>query len=236
MTDYYKTQCPHCEQQIEFPAHGVGQTIDCPTCSNQLVLLAPNPTALIPAAQPEDRSSRQSWRYDTATENQINYLKQFGYISERFITKGEASELIATFEEDPERVKIRDKKWIEKQESESQLYGDHTAWCLHENLNKAQRNLELVDKDDRADAKADVKDCLRIRIVFWASAFSARDSDYTSQCLDLWEKFGRHYKKPTVKQIGVLLEALDAHTPNWDKVAPESFFYTLKENFPAHQR
>ena len=118
----------------------------------------------------------------------------------------------------------------------SQLYGEHTAWYLHDALNKAQRDFELADKNVRADAKVGVKDCLRDRVDFWVSTFSARDSDLTVQYLNLWENFGRHYKQPAVKQLKVLLEALDAHTPDWDKTAPESFFHTLNENFPELRR
>jgi hypothetical protein len=30
--DYLKCPCRHCKQSLEFPGHGVGTTIECPTC------------------------------------------------------------------------------------------------------------------------------------------------------------------------------------------------------------
>ncbi len=141
------------------------------------------------------------------------------------MTKGEASKLIEAFEADAEGIHRRDATWVQAQRAAAQSYDRDTAWMLHEALNSARRQLENADQ-------ANLRECQRHRTAFWKNAFSASDSDDTSQCLGLWEKFGRHCKEPSGKQISLVLEALDARTPDWDKVAPESFFHTLKQNFP----
>lgn len=46
--------CPHCSGRIEFPAHGVGEEIDCPHCARRTVLREhkqPKPETPQPAQQ-----------------------------------------------------------------------------------------------------------------------------------------------------------------------------------------
>ena len=51
-----------------------------------------------------------SWRNNPATEKQIKYLTEFGYVASGPLSKGEASDLISQLSEDPERRRIRDEK------------------------------------------------------------------------------------------------------------------------------
>jgi Zn finger protein HypA/HybF involved in hydrogenase expression len=41
---YIKCSCNNCEIFIEFPAHGLGQTIACPHCGMETVLFKPTAT------------------------------------------------------------------------------------------------------------------------------------------------------------------------------------------------
>ena len=44
---FHKTSCVHCRGRIEFPAHGVGEWITCPHCSETTVLRRRRPDALV---------------------------------------------------------------------------------------------------------------------------------------------------------------------------------------------
>lgn len=220
-----KISCPRCGQHVEFPAHGIGQTIDCPTCKNPFKLAAPESMPFLPPSPTEARTARGSWRAGPASQKQLKYLNQLGHVPDLPITKGEASRLIEAFEADAEGLHRRDEAWVRAQRAAALSYDTRTAWVLHEALNTAQGQLENADQ-------AKVWECQRNRMAFWKNTFSAGDSDDTSQCLGLWEEFGRRYKEPSGKQINLVLEALDARTPDWDRFAPESFFHTLKKNFP----
>jgi hypothetical protein len=53
---HLKCPCQHCGSSIEFPAHGVGASIDCPHCSGKTTLFAPSADpqqAEIEVAEPE---------------------------------------------------------------------------------------------------------------------------------------------------------------------------------------
>jgi endogenous inhibitor of DNA gyrase (YacG/DUF329 family) len=52
MSDFLKSECPHCGQSIEYPAEGTGQTVPCPTCEKSLVLTPVNPPV---KSEPEAR-------------------------------------------------------------------------------------------------------------------------------------------------------------------------------------
>lgn len=49
---YLKSECPHCEQPIEYPAAGTGQTVPCPNCEIPFVL-APATESQKPPATPQ---------------------------------------------------------------------------------------------------------------------------------------------------------------------------------------
>jgi len=53
-TPFLKCPCQHCGGSIEFPAHGVGQAIDCPHCATKTKLFRPEPVAeeAAPATEP----------------------------------------------------------------------------------------------------------------------------------------------------------------------------------------
>jgi DNA-directed RNA polymerase subunit RPC12/RpoP len=43
-------KCPHCEQEMEVDASGAGTEIECPSCSNQIVVPPPDPAAVADGA------------------------------------------------------------------------------------------------------------------------------------------------------------------------------------------
>lgn len=53
MSAFFKTECPHCGQTIEFLSEGAGQSVPCPTCEKPFVLTSANPsTSLGPIVIP----------------------------------------------------------------------------------------------------------------------------------------------------------------------------------------
>jgi hypothetical protein len=42
--EYIKALCEHCDGAIEFPVDGIGETINCPHCQEEIVLENPNAT------------------------------------------------------------------------------------------------------------------------------------------------------------------------------------------------
>lgn len=43
MSDFLKSECPHCGQNIEYPSEGTGQTVPCPTCGKSVMLTIQEP-------------------------------------------------------------------------------------------------------------------------------------------------------------------------------------------------
>jgi len=59
--EFQKCVCPHCEQSIEYPAEGKGETIACPTCKKFFALWPANPnkrpgTILIPPVGEDEKT------------------------------------------------------------------------------------------------------------------------------------------------------------------------------------
>lgn len=54
MGDFLKAECPHCGQSIEYPSHGTGESVPCPTCEKPFVLtpLQPRPRVVVPESKP----------------------------------------------------------------------------------------------------------------------------------------------------------------------------------------
>ena len=140
--------CPHCGQHIEFPAHGVGATIECPSCSNPFTLAAPVPPVLPQQpAKPNAQKVPRTLSTDPASEKQIAYLRHLGYEPRGPLTKGEASSLIDERWQE-ESAKASERAWTQMAEEKDA----NTAWVLHENLIDAKRQLANAEKGDIADA------------------------------------------------------------------------------------
>lgn len=106
----FKFACPNCGLHIEYLQTDAGRETDCPNCHDGIVLpasaaaLAPPPLIAPPlpppppapplSAKPQPTKVVRSWKDDPATEKQLDYLKEMGYVPPGPLTKGEASRLI----------------------------------------------------------------------------------------------------------------------------------------------
>jgi len=114
-------------------------------------------------------------------------------------------------------------------------------------LSRLESELPL-DPSDIKDAKADLKQLEMLRAKFWRCTFKddwllSPDASEYSELVDvadtinrLYDEYGRYFKTPGAKQITAVLAALDGASLDWDLLKPESFFATIKHNFPEQLR
>ena len=176
-----------------------------------------------------------SWREDSATEKQLNYLKEFGFASDRRLTKGEASDLIAEFSENPEREATRDQNQTAKWEKEFEEREQNLAFHLREEYRNAKQEMETAKRGEIRDAKMYLNDAQNERLWFWQDTFRQPDemegAGTNQQSIKLYFAQGYRFEMPSSQVIQSLLDALDADSPTWDKDMPEYFFKTLEHNF-----
>ena len=170
-----------------------------------------------------------------ATEKQLQYLEVFGYISDKPLTKEDASILIAQFSEDPERRRIRDKNQAEKTEQGFAERERNLAYHLRSEFDQAKQSAEKAERADIRDAKMYLKDTRNERLWFWQDTFRTPDqmegSGTNEQAIRLYFAQGYRFEMPSEENTNVILDALDANSPTWDKDVPEYFFSTLENNF-----
>jgi hypothetical protein len=165
-----------------------------------------------------------NWRDNPATEKQLSYLNFFGFTPDHPLTKGEAADLIDQFSKDPERQKIRDRN-----------YELIRAFTLREYYEQAKQALEKAEKEDIEDAEMSVQDTRNERLYFWEDAFRMpcnMETGFHEQLFTLYLAQGYRFEMPSLEQIQIVLDALDANSPTWDKEMPEYFFQTLEYNYP----
>jgi len=177
-----------------------------------------------------------NWRDDPATEKQISYLNQFNYVPDRPLTKGEASDLIEQFSEDPKRQEIRDEKQSARYEHELEDRERNLASYLHVEHEEAKQAVNSAERGDITDAKDYLHDKEEERLSFWRDTFQDHPEEMENasqkQAVKLYISNGYRLKKPSNKQIQKILDALDADSATWDRDTPEYFFQTLEFNFP----
>ena len=174
-----------------------------------------------------------SWRDEAATEKQIKYLAEFGYVADRPLSKGEASDLISQFSEDDERCRIRDDNQRVREEGSFEE-DQKQAFRIHQQLEEALKELANAQRGEIQDWKEEVTALTRARIDFWKDTFRdiADMADFCEQAGNLSAGFGFRFKIPTTKQIQSILDALDKAWAVWDRDKPTIFFETLELNFP----
>jgi len=181
-----------------------------------------------------------SWREDLATEKQLNYLKEFGFVPDRALTKGEACDLIAEFSEDPERESVRDKNQAGKWEREFNEREQNLACHLRSEYEEAKQWVDKAEPDEIEDAKMSLGDTQNERLYFWQDTFRQPDqmegAGTNEQQIKLYFAQGYRFEMPAEETIQTLLDALDANSLTWDKDTPEYFFQTLEHNFPEQLR
>jgi hypothetical protein len=179
-----------------------------------------------------------SWKDDPATEKQLAYLRQFGYEPNGPITKGEASQLIDQFSEDPARDAIRTSNQIRESDRLDHEAEKKFAYVLHRLVNELTESLTTAERDEKGDIKWELNDTRQRRLQFWKDTMRSPEKveDFHVQANDLFESRGHHFKMPSKAQLEAMLEALDASSPTWDLEMPEYFFTTLEHNFPELKR
>lgn len=159
-----------------------------------------------------------------ATEAQLDYIRGLGGNPPPNLTISDASQLI---------------KQLLEAESEQRRHAtaerlQWPAYHLHEDYERAKRDVETAEKGEIKDANMLLKDARDERLSFWQDTFlSPSDMSFvTEQSIKLYLEHGHRFKKPSEKRILAILETLDAHSPTWDKNGTVSFYLTLEASFP----
>ena len=74
MSDFLKSECPHCGQSIEYPAEGTGQTVPCPTCDKSFVLTPANPQSNSASNEKPTESVKDESRARKAAKSKLSQL------------------------------------------------------------------------------------------------------------------------------------------------------------------
>jgi hypothetical protein len=181
-----------------------------------------------------------NWRAEPASEKQKEYLQAFGYQPKPPLTKGEASDLIEQFQNDPERQRVLDEnRQAERErkaaqwEQESEDWRNNQAHHLHRSCELAKGKLTSAGKGEIRDAKADLRDAQRERLAFWQAAFRPPDgNEMFPQPLKLYLDHGYRLKPLSNSLLQTILDALDSASATWDRDTPEYLFQTAEYNFP----
>jgi hypothetical protein len=170
-----------------------------------------------------------NWDAEPATQNQLAYLKLFGYVPENPLTKSAAHDLLDQFEEDPARREIR----RQNQLREANEYEKDLAFNLHRDCDEAARKSQDAPDKYNREAAAKLRDCQKYRVLFWKDTFGG--NEHLAECDQGWlffRKWGCQFKTPSAEKIQAVLGALDSKLPTWDKDNPKLFYETLELNFP----
>jgi hypothetical protein len=181
-----------------------------------------------------------NWREEPASESQLEYLKVFGFTPDRPITKGEASELLTQFKEDPERQRIRaEARVAERARKDAQNRMDQAerevdmAYYLHADCDSAKKSLAEAERGEAQEAKVYLRELQEDRFRFWQETFRAPAWERTDlQPIKLYLEHGHRFNLPAKNILQAMLDTLDADSATWDRDNPGYFFQTLEYNFP----
>lgn len=106
------------------------------------------------------------------------------------------------------------------------------AYHLRAAAEKARQSLALTPEAPNVRADASTTTCSRRE--FWLDTCrDVREMRISSmQVFELYQRLGCRFFAPTPDQVQVVLEALDAAMPLWDRDHPELFYQALELNFP----
>jgi hypothetical protein len=168
-------------------------------------------------------SGFMNWSSEPATESQLSRLRQLGYAADCPLTKGEAAYLIKILEEQGSGLQGRELHLAK-----------HVAYALrlaieHTRRARAEAATEQIERLEHSLALAIAR-----RREFWTDTCRdpAQMQARSAPVMDLYMKYGCRFVPPTHEQVQVVLEALDAASPVWDRDNSELFYQTLQLNFP----
>ncbi|MGA2542767.1 MAG: hypothetical protein ABSG78_14555 [Verrucomicrobiota bacterium] len=174
-----------------------------------------------------------NWRDEPASEKQLSLLGQYDYLPDGPMTKGEASDLITQFSEDPEKQRILEGNRRVKYERENEEEERNRAYHLHLASDEAKQEMANADPSELQDEKTFWEDMKNDRVQFWQDTIGEpEDGTCDQQAIKLYLSQGHRFQTPSNDQIQAILDALDASSATWDRDMPEYFFSTLELNFP----
>lgn len=196
-----KCQCSECGQHLEYPAEGSGQTIDCPSCGQPVVLpFVEDAPPVIPPPLPET-----GWRLDPATEKQEAKLRFFGCEFDEGITKGQASDAIdACMKKFPET----ERAWQVRPATPEQLetlagYGEE----IDENLTYAEAK-ELI-QDNQLDEPTEQQ-----KYLDYLESEAGEIDEEVDRLNSDWADDYREVTRQEVAQAWALLKSRNVATPS----------------------
>lgn len=175
------------------------------------------------------------------------HLKNAGCVVARPLTRTEAARLIREYRKNPARAlsmvtaqitAMREESSPPKQTAPAPASTDFSestrmhAYHLRATAEKARQALGL--NPAASNVKADALSTNTSRREFWLDTCrDVKEMRIASMAVfELYQRLGCRFFAPTSEQVQVVLEALDAAMPLWDRDHPELFFQALELNFP----
>lgn len=187
------------------------------------------------------------WEDEPATEQQLIHLKNAGCVVARPLTRTEAARLIREYRKNPARAlslaaasttDVREEPpapAVSVAPPAASEFSESTrmhAYHLRAATEKARQALAL--NAEAPNARADAAATSTSRREFWLD--TCRDVRQmrvgSMQVFELYQRLGCRFFAPSQDQVQVVLEALDAAMPLWDRDHPELFYQALELNFP----
>jgi hypothetical protein len=158
---------------------------------------------------------------DRATDEQLTYLRRFGYRQDHVLTRCEAASLLRGYQRSSSSPVI---VGITAREEAARLRA-----AVEETRQGAARAAvpELRSAQERLDA------ALASRQDFWIDTCREVGQMHISsaEVFELYRCFGCRFCTPSPQEVQEVLDALDAALPRWDFEHPELFYQTLELNF-----
>ena len=187
------------------------------------------------------------WEDEPATEQQLTHLKNAGCAVARPLTRTEAARLIREYKKNPARAlsmvtaqptALREERPAPSKSTPAPAqssFSDSTrmhTYHLRAAAEKARQSLAL--NPEAPNVRADAHSTSSGRREFWLD--TCRDVKQmriaSMPVFELYQRLGCRFFAPTADQVQVVLEALDAAMPLWDRDHPELFYQALELNFP----
>lgn len=198
-------------------------------------------------SKPEIQHAVMYWEDEPATEQQLIHLKNAGCVVARALTRTEAARLIREYRKNPARAVSMAAGPVTALRPESPPPGPTAltpvlsdfsestrmhAYHLRVSAEKARQSLAL--NSEAPNVRADAAGTTTSRREFWLDTCrDVKEMRISSmQVFELYQRLGCRFFAPSPEQVQVVLEALDAAMPLWDRDHPELFYQALELNFP----
>lgn len=168
-----------------------------------------------------------NWVDEPATEQQLTYLSQLGYLLDHPLTRSEAARLIRHLKEHPPGQDLAPNTGVSEATKRE-------AYRLHVAVETARQAVAAASSLGATRAQQDLVSAQAQRRDFWLD--TCRDAGQmhvaSLEVLDLYRSYGCRYCTPPGQQVQGILDALDSAMPLWDREHPELFYQTLELSFP----